>query len=402
MKLSLFLLFFLVSVNLFCEDATISELIRRAERALDSNDSLFGLRDELTLSLDQLPVGSEEKKALADSRLKILIEIERRKATTDYIFNDSIDTSFFRGDFTSVSFDYRLALKYVLILKRLELLRALADGNFEEFEEQAEGISAQLFLAARVSPDFAHLYRSDYQSIHRIYTYYIKERRISNRKGLLKQLSGRYGEVLAYLDAAKTSSSLLDSREVMAIKAAYSSLDLSVPWTTEMLKRGEKELKITFLAGGGSLLTFGIFWEPQTWFALSAGISGAYDFFNRSGVDPWLSDGSPSLSFSLPLEADFFILNGKYELFLGISADLLRFQDKPTIHWSNGFVRDSEGYRVGSRMAFWTSLGVNLGMGFDLGKVDLYLSHCIYITDFNLLDFNIYSLRYSPAIGVRL
>jgi len=389
-------------MTLFAQDEDILNLKRRTEQAIENNESLFDLRDEISLFLAQLPDNSEYKKVLNDYRLKILIEIERRKTTTDFIFGDLIESSFFTGDFSTVFLDYQLALKYVLILKRLELLRLFYERNFEEYERQAEGIRSYLILADRVSPEFSELYSSDFQSINRLYAYFIGERRIPNRKGLLKQLTERYGEVWAYLESSGTSSVLLDSREVLAMKAAYSSLDLWEPWTRETLKRGEKEIKLTFQAGGGSLLNFGIYWEPQPWFALSAGISGAYDFFNRSGEESWLSDGSPSLSFSLPLEADFFILNGKFELFLGITADLIRFQDKASIHWSNGFVRDSEGFQVGSRIAFWTSFGINLGMGIDLGKVDLYLSNYFYMTDFNLKDFNIYSLRYSPAIGVRL
>ncbi|MBB6479504.1 hypothetical protein [Spirochaeta isovalerica] len=393
------------------EETVILDLKRRIERAIDNKESLFDLRDEITSFLEQMPDWMEDKPVLEDYRLKILIELEQRRATTNFIFGDMIDLSFFMEDYdfidyelhtTPASFDFKWALKYVLILKRLQMLQILMNRDFELYGEQLGENELLLALAGRVTPDFAEKYRTDFQSINNMYLHFIGEKRIPDRRNFQKQLAVRYGSVWESLESIKSSDILPDSRDVLAIKAAYSSMDLSVLWNPDMLKSGERPLKFNLTAGGGALLTAGLFWEPRPWFALNVGVSGTYDFINRSGEDDWLADENPSMTFSIPVELDFFIVNRKLEIFLGITADIFRLQNKPTIHWSNGFARDAEGFQTGSVIAFWTAVGINAGIGLDLGKVDIYLSNYFYITDFSLDSFNIDSIRYSPAIGVRL
>ncbi|MBN2656741.1 MAG: hypothetical protein JXR86_06755 [Spirochaetales bacterium] len=391
------------------EKSPVPDLKRRLESAIDNNESLFDLRDEMTEVLEQMPDRMKDKPVLKDYRLKVLIEIEKRRAITDFIFGDEIDPSFFSADYdfalydsqtTPASYDFKWALRDVLVLERLELLRILYKSDFQAFADESVRIESQLLLADKVSPEFSDSYRKDYESLYNLYRHYVDDRRIPRKKTLLEQLEIRYGEFWSFFIEVLSEGLELDTREVMAIKAAYSSLDLSRLWTPDVLKNGPRTLKFNAFAGGGSLLSAGLFWEPRPWFGLSLGVAGAYDFFERTEADPLYNKDNPSVTATVPLELDFFIVNKKLEIFLGITSDVVRITDVPVRHWSTSFLKDEDGMRTGSLFAFWTSLGVNIGIGLDLGKVEIYLSNYFYMPDTG--NFNPSTLSYAPAIGMRL
>lgn len=385
------------------ETRAITVMKRDIERALSNNSSLFDLRTAVNEMVINMPDWMEEKPVLEDYALKVQIEIELRKAVTDYIYGDPVKTSWFEGDFTFLDYpsdttkaseDFTQALKYVLVLKRLEILRTLVDKDLEAFELQLAGSESDTALAEKVSPQFVSQYKNDLALLEGLYAYYIPVKKIRDKGSFFRQIERYYGTIWSTLEQVKKGDFSLDMREVQALKAAWLALEPPEDFVSADLPSVEKKLKWTVSAGGGSLLTAGIHWEPVRWFAFQAGLSGAYDFFNRSAY-PELGDGDASLTFTLPIEFDFFIFNRKFELFIGLAADMLRLQNRSTPTWNSGDNTE------GSDFAQWTSFGFNLGFGWDLGPIDLYLNNYLYFPELISDDFHIYSLRYSPGIGVR-
>lgn len=399
--------------SLGSEKAIVSDLKKRIEKALANGDTLLDLRTETENLLEQMPDWMDEKVVLKDYYLKLKIEIEKRLSTTAFIFGDVIDLDFWQKDYqfadynshvTLATYDYQWALKYVLILKRLEILKLLNSRDFEAFRNRVADEEELLSLAGRVSTDFAMSYKRDFLSLINMFEHYVETQVIAKPRGLEEALQRRYGELWFSLNAWNDNKLALDSREVLAFKASYDLVDTDNIWDFENSADNVRKVKFNLFIGGGSLLTAGILWEPATWFGLAVGVGGAYDFIDRTSTDTDrpIGENDPSLAITLPLEADFFIVNKKLEIFLGLTTDIIRVQDKPTIHWSNENVRNEDGLQTGSILAFLTTVGFNLGIGIDLGKVDLYISNYLYFTDTNFRNFSPDTLGYSPAIGIRL
>lgn len=396
---------FKIPEELRSETRTITLMKRRVEQALDNNDSLFDLRNELDDLLLKMPDWMKEKPVLEDYALKVKIELKKREAVTDFIYGDPVDISFFqqkynflsyKGNTTAASEDFAVALEYILVLKRLEMIRSLEAGDYDLFAGQRSELEQYQSLTASLSADFEQKYAADLNLLNGFYGRFVENRRRADTKHLRRYMEVYYGKIWNTLSLVRKGEFILDSREVLALKADYLSMDTAPPWDPDSILTLEDPLRLFISAGGGSLLTVGLHWKPVSWFAFDAGISGAFDFFDRSSSDLPVSPDSPFLTLTVPIEADFFLIDKKLQLYLGITLDFLRFQDQPSVHWSNSWSKD------GSCLAFWTSTGINLGIGVDLGAVDLYLNNYLQFPEFISPDFNVHSFRYSPAIGIRL
>lgn len=369
------------------EYLNLGRIKKNIDSAIQQGSSLSGLKRELEVLINSFgdlafcPALIHELKILEDYLLKIQLDRELGNAIFDYNSGITVNLSFFKKEYDFYMYDsksgnseslFKKVFEQVLILKRLEALIPLAGRNFEEFLlRKSETDNTDLYQSL-VSPRFSTVYKMDSDLLASLYQHYVEERRAGSRKKLRSYLENYYGDILITAESISDNKMILDKKELLALKASYSQLEPVKDFTGEEYLEQIDHFQFSTSVGGGSLLTVGFLWRPWKWLGVRTGISGSYNF-------------DSNLDFALSLELDIFILQNKFKLYLGPTADLFRVSNY-------AFTSDNSYFR------FISALGANLGFSLSLGKIEIFLNNYLYVFPDDSSGND--SLIYSPSLGV--
>lgn len=400
------------------EIAPINALKKAIDDAVEDVDYLtilkFDLMDQLAKfgDLSFNPSLEEEKLVLEDYMLKIEIATEQRKAIADFISKTPLDLSYFleMRDFHTYKNNsligaelYANTLQYVLILKRLESLILLQNRRFRDFRNSHEELKTYLHLSKEVNERFDVKYQNDWKYRDYIFQLLIEKPIIPYYDGFYTLMKEYYGDIWATIDRHRVGKFYIDSRETLALRAAFYNLEQPVEDDRAVFARIQSKRKISKLSmefAGGSLLSVGFFMQPLEWLAFEAGLSGTFDFLQfDDSINHTMFNSQYAAS--LPIEVMFYIINRNFDLYVGVSTEVFRFQDQRTDYWSNRWISSLVPDQEQSHFSFFPQASVNLGLSVSEGDLDLYVHNYITINFLELGLSENFPIYYTPALGIR-
>jgi len=374
---------------------------KNIEKAINKNLSIGSLMFEITQILNSAedlsfcPVLIDERNKIQGYFLLLQIESEVRNAIDDFnneipinlqFFNRIIDFSSFGEISEEVRNFFQSSLQKILILKRLECIIALKSEDYETFIERRDQANSLFQLAALVSDPFALQYRMDMDYLSKLYAVFVEDKKNRSKRELNNQLEAYYGSIWLLSERIILDELDFDRTQLLAFKLNYSNLELlsEIPVADESFKSFQWNTSI----GGGSLVTSGVTWQPWKWLGLNLGVSFAADFVSKQIV-------------TVPLEVNFIIIQKPVKIFLGATVDLFRLQNMATTHWSHFWLYpNSPDLNPQSRFSMITAVGINAGIGVNIGRTTIYLNNYIYLRNLDNPGFSFDQLVYSPAIGI--